>query len=193
MQTLIVSASQRADAQSARIARILNQRFLQGQADLLDLAEKPLPEWDGTGADSLAVAAVKARVLAAEALILVVPEWNGMAPSAIKNFFLWCGAAELAHKPALLVTVSASTGGAYVINEMRTSSYKNSRLCYLPEHLIYRNVGSLWVDTVATKSDLYLEQRTRFALSLLESYALALKPVRALALAQLAEFPNGMS
>lgn len=193
MQRLIVSASQRADSQSGRIARILNQRFLQGQADLLDLSEKPLPEWDGTGADNPAVLAVKARVLAADALVLVVPEWNGMAPSAIKNFFLWCGAADLAHKPALLVAVSGSAGGAYVINEMRTSSYKNSRLCYLPEHLIYRNVGSLWTADEPDKADLYLERRTRFALSLLASYALALKPARELALAHLDDFANGMS
>ncbi|UTA48424.1 NAD(P)H-dependent oxidoreductase [Simiduia sp. 21SJ11W-1] len=193
MKTLIISASQRADSQSSRIAGLLNTRYFNNSADLLDLAAKPLPEWDGTGFDRDDVKAVKARALAADALVLVVPEWNGMAPSAVKNFFLWCGAAELAHKPALLVGVSAGTGGAYVINEMRTSSYKNSRLLYLPEHLLMRDVENLWVNDTPTKSDTYLSERTRYAVNLLEAYAKALAPVRKQALETMGAFTNGMS
>ena len=39
--------------------------------------------------------------------------------------------------------VSASDGGAYVIAELRMSSYKNNRLCWIPEHLIARQVKTL--------------------------------------------------
>jgi azobenzene reductase len=193
MKTLIVSASQRAESQSSRITGLLNSRYFNGTADVLDLADKPLPEWDGTGADRDDVVAVKARVAAADALVLVIPEWHGMAPSAIKNFFLWCGATELAHKPALLAAVSGSTGGAYVINEMRTSSYKNSRLLYLPEHLLYRDASNLWTATEPTKSDIYLAERTEYAVELLAAYAEVLVPVRKLALEKVGRFSNGMS
>ncbi|BFM13178.1 hypothetical protein R50072_33310 [Simiduia litorea] len=193
MKTLIIAASQRQDSQSSRLARIVNQRHFEGAADVLHMADKPLPEWDGTGFDREDVKSVKARVNAADALVILVPEWNGMAPSAIKNFFLWNGLAELAHKPALLIAVSASAGGAYVINEMRTSSYKNSRLLYMPEHLIYRNAGELWVSDQPSKSDSYLSARTEYAVSLLKAYAEAMKPVRKLALESLGEFTNGMS
>lgn len=193
MKTLIVSASQRQESQSARLAGEMNKRFFGGAADLLDLASKPLPEWDGTGFDNPAVLAVKARAAAADALVLVVPEWNGMAPSAVKNLFLWLGATELAHKPALLVAVSAGTGGAYVINEMRTSSYKNSRLLYLPEHLLYRGAEDLWTAETSSKSDTYLHERSAYAVNLLKAYAQALVPVRKLAIETMAEFANGMS
>lgn len=193
MKTLIIAGSQRPESNSARLAGIVNDRYFQGQADLLTLADKPLPEWDGGGFDRDDVREVKARVMAADALVLVVPEWNGMAPSAVKNFFLWCGAAELAHKPALLIAVSASTGGAYVINEMRTSSYKNSRLLYLPEHLLYRNADLLWVDGVTSKSDVYLAERTQYAVNLLNAYAVALQPVRVMGLATMGDYGNGMS
>lgn len=193
MKTMIISASQRAESESLRIAGLLNSRYFDGAADLLDLATKPLPEWDGTGFDREDVKAVKQRVADADALVLVVPEWNGMAPSAIKNFFLWCGVAELAHKPALLVAVSAGTGGAYVINEMRTSSYKNSRLLYLPEHLLYRDVANLWTADEPTKSDSFLAERTHYAVNLLRAYAEAMVPVRALAVDTMGRFTNGMS
>ncbi|MDN3637454.1 NAD(P)H-dependent oxidoreductase [Simiduia curdlanivorans] len=193
MKTLIVAASQRQDSQSSRLAGIVNSRYFEGAADLLHMADKPLPEWDGTGFERDDVKSVKARVEAADALVIVVPEWNGMAPSAIKNFFLWNGLTELAHKPALLIAVSASAGGAYVINEMRTSSYKNSRLLYLPEHLIYRNAGDLWQSEEPTKSDSYLAARTEYAVNLLKAYAEAMKPVRKLALATMGDFTNGMS
>lgn len=193
MKTMIISASQRQDSQSSRIAGLLNNRYFDGAADLLDLASKPLPEWDGTGFDREDINAVKQRVAAADALVLIVPEWNGMAPSAIKNFFLWCNVNELAHKPALLVAVSAGTGGAYVINEMRTSSYKNSRLLYLPEHLLYRDVENLWVADSPTKSDSYLSERTQYAVDLLNAYAKAMVPVRKQALDTMGAFTNGMS
>ena len=193
MKTLIIAASQRQDSNSARLASLVNARYFGGTADLLNLADKPLPEWDGTGFDRDDVQAVKARVSAADAFVLLVPEWNGMAPSAIKNFFLWNGLAELAHKPALLIAVSAAVGGAYVINEMRTSSYKNSRLLYLPEHLIYRGASELWQSEEPTKSDAYLSARTEYAVNLLKAYAEAMQPVRKLALENLGDFANGMS
>ncbi|AFV00116.1 NADPH-dependent FMN reductase [Simiduia agarivorans] len=193
MKTLIIAGSQRAESQSARLAGEMNRRFFDGEAELLNLADKPLPEWDGTGFDRDDVKSVKAKVAAADALVLLVPEWNGMAPSSVKNFFLWCGAAELAHKPALLVAVSAGTGGAYIINEMRTSSYKNCRLLYLPEHLIYRDAANLWTADAPTKSDDYLQNRTAFVVGLLRAYAHALKPVQQLARDTQGDFANGMS
>jgi hypothetical protein len=39
----------------------------------------------------------------------------------------------------LIIAVSGGAGGgAYPVAELRMSSYKNSRICYLPEHLIVR-------------------------------------------------------
>ena len=65
----------------------------------------------------------------------------------MKNFFLlWAATGELSHKPALPCAVSAGEGGAYVISELRMSSYKNNRLCWLPEQLIARQVKSICND-----------------------------------------------
>ncbi len=45
------------------------------------------------------------------ALFVIAPEWHGMVPAALKNFFLlWAATGELSHKPALPCAVSAAEG-----------------------------------------------------------------------------------
>tara|TARA_R110000868_G_scaffold410649_1_gene699376 strand:+ start:8100 stop:8717 length:618 start_codon:yes stop_codon:yes gene_type:complete len=193
LRTAIVSASHRPGLQSARIAHLLKDRFLAGNADIIDLYDDALPMWDGATAATENVLKAQATAANADALVFVMPEWHGMAPAGIKNFLLWCGAAQLAHKPVLLVGVSASVGGAFVIAEMRSSGYKNARLVYTPEHLILRGVADLWEDGKDADASEYLSQRTRYALEQLLTYAEVLKPVRGKLTEPLGDFPNGMS
>lgn len=192
MNVVIISASPRADAQSARIAARLNEHHFKGQARLLDLHEHKLPEWDGTNFKAESVQRVRALLNEADAFVAVVPEWHGMAPAAFKNLFLWCGHKQFAHKPMLLVAVSAGDGGAFVISELRSSSYKNTRLVHLPEHVILRHVESLWAGEQDTRAA-YLEERLDYAVSVLKAYAEALNPVRAALSPELERFANGMS
>lgn len=192
-QICIVSASQRAQSNSRRISDILNQQYLLGQASLIDLHQQPLPFWDGEQPETAAVQDAKAKANAADGFVFVVPEWHGMVPAALKNMLLWLGRDELAHKPVLLVAVSASAGGAFVIAELRASGYKNSRLLFLPEHLILRDANELWAGESGRRSDEYLDQRSRYALDQLITYANALAPLRGQLMAGLSDFGNGMS
>jgi NAD(P)H-dependent FMN reductase len=116
-----------------------------------------------------------------------------MACPAIKNFFIYASKAELAHKPGLLVGVSSGIGGAYPISELRASSYKNCRLCYLPEHLIVRHVEQSFNDAEPTdENDRRIRERADYALDVLVKYAHALKPVRASIDLSNPAFGNGM-
>jgi len=170
----------------------MNRRFFSGEADVIDLHQESLPEWNGTGFKNETVLNVRARLKVADAVVVVAPEWNGMAPAALKNVFLWCGANQLAHKPALLVAISAGEGGALVISELRASSYKNSRLLYLPEHIIARHVEQLWSEAGGASDD-YMQQRMTYATGLLKQYAEALSPIRDSLCEGLEDFTNGMS
>lgn len=193
LNVLIISASQREGSESARVSEALNSHYLDGQASILNLYEQKLPMWDGEVEANESVQAAQALTEAADALILVIPEWHGMVPAALKNLLLWCGAAQLAHKPVLLVAVSAGTGGAFVIAEMRSSGYKNSRMLYLPEHLVLRGVKDLWPDLADSSETHYLEKRTGYAIEQLKLYASTLKPVREQLVADISEYKNGMS
>ena len=202
MQIAIIVGSHRKDSQSAKVARFL-ARQLTGLGNhscwICDLGKDPLPLWDEEiGSDAPQWSGLKAlteKIDAADAFIMIAPEWHGMVPAALKNFFLVCGGASFAHKPALPVGVSVGPGGTYPINELRTSSYKNNRLCYLPEHLIVRNCMVVMNEDASENDEgehRYISERSLYCMKQLIAYAGALAEVRASGAADLTPYPNGM-
>ena len=190
MTFFIVAGSSRPRSQSAKVAayvsRVIERRSLQHRVHLLNLADSHLPPGhDKTAAGKLESpepweiwTTHAAALREAEAVVIVAPEWGGMAPPALKNFFLLCDQ-ELCHKPALLVAVSATRGGSYPIAELRTSSYKNTRICYIPEHVIVHGVRDvLNAEEPASPADDYVRRRCDFALGVLEVYGEALATAR---------------
>ncbi|WP_043311273.1 NADPH-dependent FMN reductase [Pseudomonas sp. ML96] len=193
----LIAGSSRNGSQSAKVARYLRQRLVElgltsaEQSSLIDLGAGPLPLWPAD--DKGPWAEYQQQLAAADALVVIAPEWNGMACPAVKNFFLYASKAELAHKPALLVGVSSGIGGAYPISELRASGYKNCRIAYLPEHLIVRHVEAvLNPGEAAGEDDLRIRSRADYALDILGKYAEALKPVRAAIDLGNPAFTNGM-
>jgi len=201
MRIAIVCGSHRPSSESARVGAHLAD-VLRGRWDdavtLRDLGAAPLPLWDegvwrGDDRWREALAPVLAELEAADALVLVTPEWGGMATPAIKNFLLFCPASAVGHKPALAVAVSHSRGGAPPIAELRMSASKNNRLCFIPEHLIVRDVAELFAGPeAATEDDAYMRGRAVYALGLLREYGRALRGVRASGAVDHAAFPHGM-
>jgi NAD(P)H-dependent FMN reductase len=204
MKISIISGSHRKASQSEKVARFI-QRTLQekGLCDetwLYALAENPLPLWDesiweGSPEWDARLAPLSEQLASSDAFVVVSPEWHGQVPAGLKNFFLLWGKGELAHKPALIVSVSSADGGAYPVAELRMSSYKNNRLCYIPEQVIVRNVESVLNEREADNNpdaDQYFRSRFAYALGILKEYAQALRQVRASGAADLSVFKNGM-
>jgi multimeric flavodoxin WrbA len=195
----IISGSHRKDSQSKKISNVLAAKLAEMDnceaTDYLDLAELGLPFWSESysNEEQALLDDVAARLEASDGFIVVCPEWHGMVPSVLKNFFLLYTSQQFAHKPALIVTVSAGVGGSYPINELRISSYKNSRLCYLPEHLIVRSVGSIFNDKEDDdkRSEGYISKRADACLGILLAYSDALRKAREV-MPDMRDFPNGM-
>lgn len=173
----LVAGSSRSDSQTAKVAAYLAARLQQRdvQTQLIDLGHSALPLWPAEdGHDHWP--AMAEQLKRADALIVLSPEWNGMASPALKNFFLFAGRHELAHKPALLVGVSSGQGGAYPLSELRASSYKNCRICFIPEQLIVRQVEAvLNGEQAADGDDQRIRERADWALEVLMQYAEALR------------------
>ncbi|TWC16848.1 MULTISPECIES: NADPH-dependent FMN reductase [unclassified Pseudomonas] len=192
---VLLSGSNRSNSQSLKVAEYLRDRLEQldlcDSGELLNLASSRLPLWPEEDIDG--IWNVQQTILKkATALIVISPEWNGMACPALKNFFLYAGLGELGHKPALLVGVSAGLGGAYPIAELRASSYKNSRIMYLPEQLIIRNVESMMNSEIPSdENDIRIRTRIDWALHLLCQYDDALRTIRT-AIKHPPEFSTGM-
>lgn len=204
MKIMVISGSHRLNSQSEKVARYIAADLLeQGQAtatDVFTLAGNPLPLWDegiweGDVRWQVLLGPLSEKLAASDGFVIVSPEWHGQVPAGLKNFFLLWGANELAHKPALIVAVSASDGGAYPVAELRMSSYKNNRLCYIPEHIIIRHVESVLNsddNQNDTDADRYFRERIRYAGGILCAYATALQSVRTSGVTATEKFRFGM-
>jgi NAD(P)H-dependent FMN reductase len=199
----IVVGSHRPNSQSRKVASCVHRRLLNhcrvASTWMMDLAELALPMWDegvwgGTAPWDAIWAPLSQRLHATSAVVIVTPEWGGMVPAALKNFFLLCAGNELAHKAGLIVSVSAGGNGAYPVAELRMSSYKNTRLCYVPDHVIVRNVESVLntQEVPQDEEDARIRSRLNYSLDVFLAYATALDAVRADPAVDLSTYPYGM-
>ncbi|MBD9425960.1 NAD(P)H-dependent oxidoreductase [Pseudomonas sp. PDM15] len=177
LNVVLIAGSSRADSQTAKVAHYLAARLQQNdvQTQVLDLGHSALPLWPAEDVQGHWPNMAE-QLRRADALIVLSPEWNGMASPALKNFFLYAGRNELAHKPALLVGVSSGQGGVYPLSELRASSYKNCRVCFIPEQLIVRQVEAVLNGArAADADDQRIRARADWALDVLLEYAEALR------------------
>ena len=199
MKISIISASHRIGSQSKKISDMLHNNLLNNKSGLeiyfLDLAEASLPLWspykkNGKGVWGEIWSSISDKLLQSDGFIFVVPEYGGMATQAAKNFFLLCGNGELSHKPGLIVSVSSGNGGAYPITELRSSSYKNTHIMWIPENIIIRNVEEFNPGNHGDNIPEWLDDRIDYVLKLLLVYASNMKPLRELINRK--DFGNGM-
>ncbi len=204
MKITIISGSHRDPSQSEKVARYiektLNSSMPDMEASIFSLANNPLPLWDQKVWEddeswNQLLTPIKKQLSESDAFVVISPEWHGQVPAGLKNFFLLFGRFELGHKPALIVSVSSADGGAYPVAELRMSSYKNSRLCYIPEQLVLRNIETILNEKAEDNNestDSYFRQRISWSLDILYGYAIALKTMRETTKIHHEMFSNGM-
>ena len=189
MNIVIISGSNRKNSQSIKVSEICKKVLnkLSASTSVIDLHKKPIPLWDEleTKSDSHPFRNISKSLMKAMGFVFVVPEWGGMAPPQVKNLFLLSSNQELSHKPGLIITISASNGGSYPLAELRSYSYKNTRICWMPDHVIIRNVGEFKYEPGERVSE-----RINYSCKMLIEYAKALKPIRKIA--NFKNFKNGM-
>ncbi len=116
-----------------------------------------------------------------------------MSSPALKNFFLYLSGTDVSHKPGLIVSVSSGMGGSYPNAELRISSFKNTRIVYIPDHVIVRHVETLLnSDTPESKDDEWIRGRLFYSTTMLVEYAKALVSVRQSGKINLKTYPFGM-
>ncbi len=204
MKISIISGSHRNPSQSEKIASLV-EKTLQQKPDAIEpyvfkLADNPLPLWDEGVWNKEPhweelLTPIKKQFSESDAFVIITPEWHGQVPSGLKNLFLLMSRFEMGHKPAFIISVSSGDGGAYPVAELRMSSYKNNRLCYIPEQLIIRHVENVLNDDGKDndpRSDSYYRERLDWCLDLLIAYGKALKPLREQAPIFHDKFGNGM-
>lgn len=200
MKYTIIIWSHRKQSQSTKVG-IYIKHVLQKLPDtiwidIIDLKDNPLPLRDEDWKHDNIREPIKKICKQSDGFIIITPERNGMATPAIKNFFIYAKPEEFANKPALLVWVSAGRGWAYPIAELRMSSYKNSQICYIPQHILVQWVNDVLNDNILNenteKHDAIIKRRIQHSCKLLEQYTIALQSVRNSNTLNLEQFRNGM-
>ncbi len=203
MKITVICGSHRSEAQSLKVAKYIQRTLADGicdEAALVSLADNPLPLWDmgvweGDEKWPPLLDPIRTELESSDGFVVVTPEWHGQVPAGLKNFFLLFGKNELGHKPAMIVAVSSGDGGAYPVAELRMSSYKNNRLCYIPEHVIVRHVENVLNEDASDNNesaDGYFRERIDWALHILKAYAVGLQHVRDSGVTATEKFNNGM-
>lgn len=204
MKIAIISGSHRKNSQSEKVSLFIIERFKKlfpqhMETELINLSQNPIPLFDDDFFDkenehwkSIWTPYLE-TLKSCDGVVVVSPEWSGMVPPGLKNFLLLASGAALAHKPGLIVTVSASINGAYPVNELRTSGYKNTHLCYIPEHVIVRHAEQvLNGETPSDTHDEELRSRLDYSIKVLAEYTKALALVRDSGVIDHKHFPWGM-
>ena len=101
-------------------ARITERADL--DSDIIDLAEVPLraggPSYEPEPEDVAALAETAPRLAAAEAFVVVTPEYNHSFPAALKNFIDW-HLTEWHAKPVGFVSHGGLSGGLRAVEQLR--------------------------------------------------------------------------
>ncbi|MBI2798049.1 NAD(P)H-dependent oxidoreductase [Candidatus Saccharibacteria bacterium] len=202
MKLTVICANSRKDSESLKVAKWFKGAIgNDGQTvNLIDLHVSQLPLeldklWDEDPDTMLIWNPIKDALTAAEAYVVVTPEWNGMANPSFFNLVDYTDG-EMAYKPALLVGVSASRGGAYPIAQIKGFASKNTHIDFIPEHVLIRDVEKVFnkfePEEESKYGDAYLKDRSKYALKVLYEYAKALKGLRDSGVIDHKTYPNGM-
>jgi azobenzene reductase len=196
----VISGSHRQDGNSHKVAdhivAVANACQVAVNAYRVDISEVPLWDEGKWGTPDLSAkwaiwSPISDALKHSDALIIVSPEYCGMASPKITNFLLIASSEEVGHKPALPVTVSASRGGAYPIAQLRAFSAKNNHLCWVPDQVIVRDVEN-YLQDVQTGKESYTSKMMHYAIRILIDYAHALATVRRAGNIDYQQFPFGM-
>ena len=199
MKISVISASHRINSQSDRVANIISSKLknINPTTNLfnLDLSVSNLPLWSPDKKKESGIWGdpwknISNQLNQSDGFIFVVPEYGGMATPHSKNLFLLCGDGELAHKPGLIISISSGNGGAYPIADLRSFSYKNTHIMWIPENIIIRNVEDYSPGEHGNSIPEWLDNRIDYSIEVLLAYSLNMKPLRKLINRK--EFGNGM-
>ena len=199
MKISIISTSHRKNSQSKRISNIFKNVIFKinnsTECFNLDMFDSNIPLWTSEKKENSnfwekEFKKISLELNSSDGFIFIVPEYGGMAAPNSKNFFLVFNNGELFHKPGLIVSISSGNGGAYPISELRSSSYKNSHIMWIPENIIIRNVEQFSPGKHGELIPTWIDNRIKYSCDLLLKYSEYLKPIQKYINRK--DFSNGM-
>lgn len=174
MKLKVILGTAREGRKSEKVARYILKKAgeLGWKAELIDVKDYLLcytHRWNVTPE----MERYRLKILEADALVIVAPEYNGSYPGELK-ILLDTIYDEYEALPVGIVTVSSVTGGVRLLQELRLAAV-NYKMLPIGQVLFY-NVDDLF-EGEELKDEKYRERVDR-VLKTLEKYAKALRPIR---------------
>jgi NAD(P)H-dependent FMN reductase len=155
----IIAGTDRPGSRTLVVARLISSIFdkLKVQAQILDLAQIPLQHMHGAGYDQTKMKDLRHsvdRVNGADGLIMVIPEYNGSFPGALKHFIdYWKFPQTFEGRPVAFVGLGGRFGGLRAVEQMQQIfGYRNAYL--FPQRVFLTNINNLLKDGQLTDSTL---------------------------------------
>lgn len=165
----IISGTNRPGSKSLQVAKIVQKLYadLGDEAEIIDLQEMDLHEVIGHYGDTApdAMKAAIQKINKSEGLIVVVPEYNGSYPGALKYFIdHWSYPNSFEYRPVCFIGLGWTFGGLRPVEHLQgVFNYRNA-FAY-PERVFIINAPKLIVDgeiTDARVMDLLRSQTDGF-------------------------------
>ncbi len=136
MHIVAISGSLRKDSYNTKLAHAFAALAPEGaEVEVVSIADLPFYDQDAEAAFPTAAQALKDKVNAADAVILVTPEYNRSVPGVLKNAIDWLsrpyGKNSFAGKPVLVAGVSIGKIGTAV-----AQSHLKQIMVYLDAHVV---------------------------------------------------------
>src|SRR3984885_13536629 len=152
----IVAGTDRPGSRTLQVAKLISFFFLNLKlpCDILDLAQLPLHHMHGAGYDQTKMKDLQhsvTRVNQADGLVMVIPEYNGSFPGALKHFIdYWKFPTSFEGRPVAFVGLGGRFGGLRAVEQMQqVFSYRNAFL--FPNRVFLINVQNLLKDGQITE------------------------------------------
>jgi chromate reductase, NAD(P)H dehydrogenase (quinone) len=119
--------------------------------DAIDLRDYPLPPYDGDlEAQGMPerVIALKARIAAAEGIVIACPEYNHSIPGGFKNMLDWTSRQGSPWKGKVAGMMGASDGpfGTWRMMPQLRTAFTSLRVLVIPEQVNVRDAPKVWDD-----------------------------------------------
>lgn len=146
----IISGTNRIGSNTLKIAQFVKNLYAQvgEQVEIIDLAALPLSEFNSHhyGSKEALPSALQSaidKVNTAEGLIMIVPEYNGSMPGALKYFIdFWKYPDSFEFRPVCFVGLGGLFGGLRPVEHLQqVFGYRNAYI--FPQRLFLQNVWNL--------------------------------------------------
>lgn len=167
----VVAGTDRPGSRTFQVAKLIHGYFneLKVQAEILNLGELPLHHIHGAGYDQSQIKDMSKavdRVDRADGLLMVIPEYNGSFPGALKHFIdYWRFPNSFEGRPVAFVGLGGRFGGLRAVEHMQQIfGYRNAYM--FPQRVFLMNVHNILKDgqlSDSTLIDLLKTQAADFA------------------------------